>query len=78
MAIVGGITTHHAEEAVIDRMMAAGARNIVIAADQRKIGRAGFSRVCNCDVDLMLVTNPGCDPKAIQEIAESGVQVIYA
>ena len=74
----GGITTHHAEEAIIDRMMAAGAKNIVIAADQRKIGRAGFSRVCNCDVDLKLVTNPGCDAKAIQEIAESGVQVIYA
>lgn len=74
----GGITTHHAEEAVIDRMMAAGAKKIVIAADQRKIGRAGFSRVCNCDNDLMLITNRGCDAKAIQEIAESGVQVIYA
>ncbi len=74
----GGVTTHHAEEAVIDRMMAAGAKRIVIAADQRKIGRAGFSRVCACDSNLMLVTNRGCDPQAIGQIAECGVQVIYA
>ena len=73
----GGVTTHHAEEAVIDRMMAAGAKRIVIAADQRKIGRAGFSRVYTCDSDLMLVTNRGCDTQAIEEIAESGVQEIY-
>ena len=36
----GGITTHHAEEVVIDRMMAAGAKNKLIVADGYEITAA--------------------------------------
>ncbi len=74
----GGVTTHHAEEAVIDRMMAAGAKNVVIAADLRKIGRAGFSRMCACSSDLRLITNQGCDRQAVEELEACGVYVTYA
>lgn len=71
----GGITTHHAEEAIIDRMMAAGAKQQLIAADSSKIGRAGFSRVCECSPMLTLVTNDGGDPEALQQLKECGVQL---
>lgn len=71
----GGVTTHHAEEAIIDRIMAAGTRRILIAADDSKIGRMGFSRVCGCDGKLSLVTNEGGDAEAIAALQASGVNV---
>ena len=40
-----GVTTHHAEEAIIDRMMISNAKQVMIVADSSKIGRAGFSRI---------------------------------
>lgn len=74
----GGITTHHAEEVVIDRMMAAGAKNKLIVADQSKIGRAGFSRVCECGADFVLITNTGGDDQAQKQLTECGVNITYA
>lgn len=71
----GGVTTHHAEEAVIDRMMAAGSKQPLIAADGSKIGRAGFSRVCECGSALTLVTNAGENGEALAQLAECGLQI---
>lgn len=71
----GGVTTHHAEEAVIDRMMAAGAKKPLIVADGSKIGRAGFSRVCECGPGLILVTNPPVDPEILAQLADCGLQI---
>ena len=71
----GGVTTHHAEEAIIDRIMAAGARRALIAADDSKIGRAGFSRVCGCDGKLSLVTNEGGDREALEALQVCGVNI---
>lgn len=73
----GGVTTHHAEEAVIDRMMAAGAKQRVIVADSTKIGKAGFSRVCECSGLLTLVTNPGGDAEALTQLEETGVSIHF-
>ena len=72
-----GITTHHAEEAIIDRMMIAAARQKVIAADSSKIGRAGFSRACEATSELLLVTNGG-DTEAVSQLQECGIEIIFA
>lgn len=53
----GIITTYHAEEAILNRMMIDGAAQTVIAADSTKIGRAGFTRVCECTEDMVLITD---------------------
>ena len=74
----GGVTTHHAEEAVIDRMMVSAAKRPVIAADSCKLGRAGFSRVCECKKGLTLVTNRDADEEAAGSLLESGVEIVYA
>lgn len=74
----GGITTHHAEEAVIDRMMAAGAKQRLIVADSSKIGKAGFSRVCESSNLLTLVTNVGGDPEALVQLEETGVSIRFS
>lgn len=73
-----GVTTHHAEEAAIDRMMVASANRPIIAADSSKLGRAGFSRVCECSRGLVLVTDADADAGLVQLLREGGVDVIYA
>lgn len=70
----GGITTYHAEEAVIDRMMMRSAKNIMIVADRSKIGRTGFTRVREQLGNINLVTDGG-DPAALDALGEVGVRI---
>ena len=53
----GEISTCHAEEAIIDRLMIARAKKVLIVADETKIGRTGFSYVCHCDEKIKIMTN---------------------
>lgn len=53
----GDISTCHAEEAIIDRIMIARAKKVLIVADSTKIGRTGFSYVSRCDDKIKIVTN---------------------
>jgi len=74
----GGITTYHAEEAILDRMMIEGASHTLIVADSTKIGRVGFSRVCDCLAGITLVTNAHNASENEPQLTESGVQIILA
>ena len=74
----GGVTTHHAEEAIIDRLMSGGAQKTIIAADGSKIGRTGFSRVNPCSSELILVTDKTADNDALEALKEGGVSCILA
>lgn len=70
----GGITTYHAEEAVIDRMMMRSAKNIMIVADRSKIGRTGFTRVREQLSGINLVTDGG-DQTALDGLGGVGVKI---
>lgn len=72
----GGITTYHAQEAVIDRMMIRSAKHTMIVADRRKVGRTGFARVCDCTEDICLVTDGG-DMNALAGLANAGLRIIH-
>ena len=72
----GGITTCHPEEAIIDRLMMANARNRLIAATGNKIGKAGFSRISDGDATIQLITDSTSDKDALQNLQERGVKVI--
>lgn len=74
----GGVTTHHAEEAIIDRIMSAGAKKTIIAADGSKIGRAGFSRVTPCTPELILVTDSSADGEALEALHQQEVNTCLA
>lgn len=52
-----GITTCHAEEALVNRAMINNARKTMIVADHTKIGKAGFARVCDKLDNVQVVTN---------------------
>ena len=71
----GGITTCHPEEAIIDRLMMTNAHKRLIAATGNKIGKAGFSRICDSDDSIQLVTDTTCEKDALQALQERGVRV---
>lgn len=70
-----GLTTHHAEEAIIDRVMIAEARNTWIVADHTKIGRAGFARISTELAGIGLITG-SADEAALEELKQCGVDVV--
>ena len=74
----GGITTYHAEEVMIDRMMMERAHRTMIASDHRKIGCAGFTRICGIDRRHTLVTDSGCETAALERIRATGAEVCVA
>lgn len=73
----GGVTTYHAEEAIIDRMMVGRARKTMIVADHTKIGRDGFSHICPIDSVHLLVTDPQCSRDAAARLGERGPEVLF-
>jgi len=71
----GGITTYHPEEAIIDRLMMANAKQRLVAATGNKIGKAGFSRICDSNAAILLITDDTCDKEALSQLRDSGVCV---
>ncbi len=71
-----GITTYHAEEAIIDRMMMKGAKQVLIAADHTKVGRAGFMKVCDCNRGITLVTDRAERTAELSELYENNIRII--
>lgn len=71
-----GITTYHADEAIIDRLMVERASKTLVAADHTKLGRAGFSLICPLEQVHTLVTDSGCDPSQAELIRKTGVRVL--
>ena len=70
-----GITTYHAEESVIDRVMVERAQTAVIVADSSKLGRESFSRISTLSSGTILVTDRNADAALIRQIQEEGVDV---
>lgn len=73
-----GITTYHAEEAVIDTMMIKGSERVFIAADHTKIGRAGFMRICEASPKVCLVTDSRANAEELDLLRDMGVTVILS
>ena len=71
----GGVTSFHAEETAIDRMMIAHAKHTIIAADYSKIGRTGFTHICDAGSEIQLITDDRCSTDAVRELEQVGVDV---
>jgi len=70
-----GVTTFHAEEAVVNRMMIERARNTLILADHTKIGRVGFTRIHAITPSMRLITEGKCDKSTAAQLEEHGLAV---
>ena len=73
-----GLTTYHAEEAIIDRMMLDGAKQALVVADGTKIGKVGFNRIRECQRSMILVTNGGGEKAALAELDAMGLPIIVS
>jgi len=73
-----GATTLHEGEADASRHIAAVARRVVIAADQTKIGRSTFARICPLDDIDVLVTDAPLAPRMTAQFEKANVEVVVA
>jgi len=70
-----GVTTYHAEESVIDRIMMERAAQAIIVADSTKLGRESFSRISALTSGTVLISDHAADPILVERIAKEGVEV---
>ena len=75
---VQGITTYHAEESMVNRIMIQQAHRAIIAADRRKVGRAGFTGICRLDDRFTVITDSGARLEELDEIRATGAAVEVA
>lgn len=73
-----GLTTYHAEEAIIDRIMIERAHQTIIVADSSKLEHEGFSFVADLSRADHWVTDKAADGPAADKIRQSGVDVTFA
>lgn len=70
-----GITTYHAEESVIDRIMIERAQTNAIVADSSKLGRESFSLISALSRGTVLITDREADASMVKRIQDEGVDV---
>ena len=71
-----GLTTYHAEEGAIDRIMMDRARTTLIVADSTKLGRESFSRIADLSRVGVWITDRGADAALVEKVAAEGVKVV--
>ncbi len=70
-----GITTYHAEESVIDRIMMERAQASIIVADSTKLGRESFSRISALTPNTVILTDSGANAEIASQIRAGGVDL---
>lgn len=73
-----GLSTYHAEEAIIVRMMMERSRETIIAADSSKYGRESFSRISSIDRISYWVTDSNLGRDAVSAIENRGIKIVTA
>lgn len=73
-----GLTTYHAEESVIDRIMMERAQRTMVVADSTKLDRESFSHVSDLSGIVCWITDENADRALTERIAQNGVEVHFA
>lgn len=71
-----GLTTYHAEEAEVSKLMIERARTTIVVADYTKIGHESFSQIADLSAAAYLVTNKRAEAEILDEIRAYGVSVV--
>lgn len=71
-----GISTLHAEEVMVERMMMERANETIIIADSNKLEKEGFLYVCDTEEIDKLVTDQSADPSIIKRLKQKNIKVI--
>lgn len=78
VSIETGITTYHAEEATIDRIMMDRARETLVVADSSKFNHESFSFVADIDKIQHWLTDRPSDPEVLAQINQIGDKVVFS
>lgn len=70
VSVSGGITTYHAEETEVNKIMLERAHETIIVADYTKVGHESFSYIADLDTVDCFVTNTIANQKQLGEIAK--------
>lgn len=70
-----GLTTYHAEEANINRMMIQRSKQLLVAADHTKVGRKGFFRFWGIEDGIRLVTDDKVSAPVLSALEKQGVSI---
>lgn len=71
-----GMTTLHAEEAEINRIMMERSTQTIVVADSTKIGRESFFNFADLSTATCLVTNSDADADALRVFGQLGLRVL--
>jgi len=71
-----GLTTYHAEEAVVDKLMMERSRQTVIVADYSKLGHESFYNIGALSSAHIWVTNDCIDETDLEGIRQSGLEIV--
>lgn len=72
-----GITTYHAEESAICRMMIERSHQTIVTADFSKFGFEGFSNISDLQSVDYYVTNQNADPETVAALKKLERKVIF-
>ncbi len=73
--VTAGCTTHHEVEAHTNLALIERAERVVVVADQSKIGRVAFARICEIGRVHELITDRGANVRTLRALREAGVEV---
>lgn len=73
-----GLTTYHAEEGTINRLMIERAAKTIIVADSSKLGRESFAKITGLSSKLCWVTDIGANLELTRQVSNYGVDIYLA
>lgn len=73
-----GLSTYHAQEAMLDTLMMERAKKSFVLADESKIGKQSFSVVGSMKQVDTILTNQNADVTIVEQLREQGVHVVLA
>lgn len=76
MSAQGGLTTHDAGEAAVNRAMVYRSRRTVVLVDGTKIGRRTAAQIVPCSAVDAVITDTTADSESLAELRASGCVVI--
>ena len=71
-----GLTTYHAEEAEVSKLMLERSRTAIVVADYTKIGHESFLKVADLKAASYLVTNKKADSDELDILREAGLTIV--
>jgi DeoR family transcriptional regulator of aga operon len=71
-----GVTTHYEREAILNRMMAEVAQQVIAVTDSSKFGRMCLHKIIDLDGVDVLITDTGAQESALAAIRRRDIEVI--